>query len=186
MALPFLIVQNAASLTEYEPRPPRWWTSLLVFLACFVLLQWGWELARGTALERFIVHRATVGTATALINWLTPHVNAHAEGASIVASGGGLNVQRGCEGVEVYLLLSAALLAFPLAWRVRLGGLAGGLLLVLVMNEARLLALFYSFRSHRALFDQLHGLVTPLLMVTGVLLFYLALLRWQNTLTATP
>lgn len=166
------------SVSPEAGRP--WWLSLLVFIGTFALLQYGWEAARGTALERLLVHQTTVETASALIRLLTPQIDAHAVGPHIVASGGGLNVLRGCEGVELLFLLTAALLAHPFDWRVRLGGWAGGVALIFVLNEARLLALFYSYREDRALFDQLHGLTAPVLMVAAIVVFFVALLHWQD------
>lgn len=41
--------------------------------------------------------------------------------------------------------------------------------LVFGLNQVRLLALFYSYRENRTLFDQLHGLVMPLLLVVAAI-----------------
>ena len=167
-------------------RPNRaWWVSLLLFIGTFALLQYGWEMARDTAIERMVIHEATVKPASALIGLLTPGIAARPLGASIVANGGVLHVMRGCEGVEVLFLLAAALLAHPLNWRVRLGGLTGGLMLIFVLNEVRLVALFYSYRQDHALFDQLHGLVTPLIMVAAVVVFFMGLLHWQDRMSTS-
>jgi exosortase/archaeosortase family protein len=154
----------------------------MLFVGAFALLQYGWEMARNSALEQLVIHEATVKTASALISLVTPHIDVRPVGASIVASGGGLHVLRGCEGVEVLFLLMAALLAHPFDWRARLAGMAGGLLLIFALNELRLVALFYSYRQDHALFDLLHGLVTPLVMVAVVVLFFLGLLHWQEQL----
>lgn len=162
-------------------RPPRaWWWSLILFLAVFGLLQAGWEAARGTALERLVVHEATVGTVAAAVRLITPEIDARAVGARVAAPGGGLNVLQGCEGTEVFFLLVAALAAHPLRWKVRLVGLLAGAAVVFVLNEMRLLALFYSYRLDRSLFDQLHGLVTPLVLVVLTLGYFLVLLRWND------
>jgi exosortase/archaeosortase family protein len=152
------------------------WRMALVFLLSVAALQWGWSLARGTALERAVIDQATVRLAVALIGQLTPQVHASAIGSRISAPGGGINVYNGCEGTEVLFLVVAALLAYPLAWRWRLGGVVSGTALVFGLNQARLLALFYSYRSDRALFDQLHGLIAPLLLIVASLVFVLALI----------
>jgi exosortase/archaeosortase family protein len=169
---------HSHSISSIHQRP--WWLNLLVFMGSFALLQYGWEMARNSALERLVVHQVTVNTTATLIRLISPDIHAQPVGANIVASGGGLHVMRGCEGVEVMFVLAAALLAHPFAWRVKCAGLAGGLALIFVLNEARLLALFYSYRYSHALFDQLHGLVTPLLMMAAVVLFFLSLLHWQD------
>lgn len=142
------------------------------FAAVFMLLQAGWEAARGSWLERLWVHELTVRSATALINALTPEVGAVAQGARIVAPGGGLNVLFGCEGTDVVFLLVAAFAVFALPWKTRLLGVACGLVWVFVLNQARIVGLFYAFRQDRALFELMHSAGAPLLMVALCGLFF--------------
>lgn len=153
----------------------------LEFMLIFMALQACWEAARGSWLERLWVHDLTVRSAAAAINFLTPDTHAVAQGARIVAPGGGLNVLSGCEGTDVVFMLVAAFLAFPLPARTRVLGLLSGLVWVLVLNQVRIAALFYSFRADRDLFDQLHTTAAPLVMtvLTG-LFFHL----WLNTASA--
>lgn len=153
-----------------RPRVPMWRVAS-VFLLALMVLQWGWSSLRGSAAERAVIDVATVGTAVALVNRLTPEIEVRANGSRIQASGGGINVLNGCEGTEVLFLLWAALLAAPLSWRWRLQGAVLGGVWVFALNQARLLALFYSYRDDRALFNLLHGLVAPGVLVAATLLF---------------
>lgn len=153
-----------------RPRAPMWRVAL-VFLVALAAMQWGWSSLRGSAAERAVIDGATVGTAVLLVNRLTPEVMARAQGSRIQAPGGGINVLNGCEGTEVLFLLWAALLAAPLSWRWRLQGALLGAVWVFALNQARLLALFYSYRDDRALFNLLHGLVAPGVLVAATLLF---------------
>lgn len=145
-----------------------------MFLALFALLQYGWQSARGTALERWVIDLGTVKPAAALIGVVTPELRAVPQGASIRAPGGGLNILNGCEGTEVLFLLCAALAVAPLSLRQRMLGLLAGGLLVYALNQARILALFYASRDDRALFDLLHGTVAPLALIAVVGMFFLA------------
>lgn len=144
----------------------------LAFVLVFMALQAGWEAARGSWIERLWVHQLTVSSATLLINQLTPEVHAVAKGARITAPGGGLNVLFGCEGTDAVFLLTAALLVFPMSMRARLTGLLAGLVWVFVLNQLRIVALFYAFRSDAGLFDLLHTAAAPLLMVVLTGLFF--------------
>ncbi|MCH8180649.1 MAG: exosortase/archaeosortase family protein [Proteobacteria bacterium] len=154
------------------PRPTApLWRLALVFLLTLGALQWGWASLRGTPAERLVIDQATVGTAAALVRWVTPEVAAQARGSRIQAPGGGINVLNGCEGTEVLFLLWAALLAAPLSWRWRVQGALLGALWVFALNQLRLLALFYSYRDDRALFNLLHGLVAPGALVAAALVF---------------
>jgi exosortase family protein XrtM len=170
------------------PQPPSLRAFLaraLAFVAVFMLLQAGWEAARGTWLERLWVHELTVRSATGLINTLTPAVSAVAQGSRIVAPGGGLNVLFGCEGTDVVFLLVSAFAVFALPWRLRLLGVATGLVLVFVLNQARIVGLFYAFRQDRALFELMHAAGAPLLMVALCGLFFHAWLQLASAQPAT-
>jgi exosortase/archaeosortase family protein len=149
---------------------------LLTFLLIYITLQCAWNEARGTAIERWIIDDITVVSTVTLINAVTPGVAAVARGPRIAATGGSLNVRSGCEGTETLFPLFAALLAVPLSWRVRLLGASLGVLLIFALNQARLLALFYSARNNPALFASLHGVVGPLLLMFGALTLFLSLL----------
>ncbi len=169
------------AVTEASPRQRApVWRVAAVFLLTLVLLQYGWSSMRGSATERMVIDQATVGTAVVLIQQFTPEVGAQAKGPRIQAPGGGINVLNGCEGTEVLFLLWAALLAAPLSWRWRLQGALLGTAFVFLINQVRLLSLFYSFRDDRALFNLLHGLVAPGLLVAATLLFVMWIFRQHD------
>lgn len=147
------------------------------FLALFLLLQGLWAGARGTTIEHLVIDRATVRSATAAINLLTPEVRAVADGSHIRAPGGGINILNGCEGIEIIFLLVAALCVFPASWRQRFLGIASGTLFVFALNQVRILALFYAYRADKALFGLLHGTVAPVAMIACSVVF---LLLWAK------
>lgn len=156
-----------------SPTPARhtvW--RVLGFIALFMGFQAVWEAVRGSWIERLWVHDLTVRSATALINLITPEASAAAEGARIVAPAGGLNVKFGCEGTDVIFMLGAAFMVFAIPWRARLLGIVVGGVWVMVLNQARILALFYAFRSDRELFELLHNTAAPLLMIVLTGLFF--------------
>ena len=156
------------------PEPRRPWRAGLVFVLAFLALQALWGQAKGSALERLWIDTATVKTAVALINLISPDIQAIAQGPRIKAPGGGINVLNGCEGTDILFLLTAAFLAFPMSWRSRVVGLGLGVVLVYVLNEARILALFYAYRSDRALFDLLHTVVAPIILIAAAAAYFYA------------
>jgi exosortase/archaeosortase family protein len=105
---------------------------------------------------------------------LTPSIPVTAVGTRLTAPEGGINVLRGCEGTEVLFLLAAAFAVAPLGWRQRLGGLALGTMVVYLLNQIRVVALFYAYRYDRILFAQLHGTLAPLVMIALVGLYFFA------------
>ena len=151
-----------------------------IFLISYVALQALAIAAHGSAVERWIIEQANVRTSVALIDWLTPRIGATAQETRIVAPGATLNIRTGCEGTEILIPLFAALLAFPLSVSTRLFGLLAGTAWVFVLNQARILGLFYAFRADPVLFGQLHGFIAPLLLILGVLVFFFGVLQWER------
>jgi exosortase/archaeosortase family protein len=147
------------------------------FLAAFAVQQLWWQSVHGTRIERFVVHDLIVRPAAALVNQLTPTVHAEPVGSTLCAPGGGLHILNGCEGTEALFLLVAAFAVVPLTWRWRIGGVLSGVVLVFVTNQARILALFYAYRANHAVFDQLHGTLTPVAVVLIVLGYFYAWLH---------
>ena len=167
--------------TPQSQTPYPLWLTLAIFVSVFALLQWGWSEARDTWIERLIIHQATVKPAAALVQWITPAAQARPVAASIKAPGGGLNILNGCEGTEVMFLLIAAFSAVRLGWRQRLLGLGLGLILIFVLNQARILALFYAYRNDRRLFDLLHTAVLPAVLIAAVALYFYVVLYRNHT-----
>ena len=157
----------------------------MAFLVIFAALQLTWQGLRDRALEDFIVHTCTVQPAAFLANLLTPSVHAQAVHSSIRAPGGGLNILNGCDGLEAMFLLIAAFAVAPGFWRPRLVGLAVGIPIVFLVNQARILGLFYAYRADHALFDPLHATVAPIVVILLVAGYFYTWLGYAQRLTVT-
>ncbi len=157
---------------------------LAIFLMVFFSLQYGWEMSRGSHFEQVVIDQATVVPAAWVINTLSPNQGVMAQGHRIASPEGRLNILNGCEGLETLFLLIAAIMAYPFTWRVKLQGLGLGLPLVFVLNQVRIVALWYAFLHDRALFGMLHGIVMPLLLVVACLLFFLAFITRHEPVAA--
>ena len=144
----------------------------LVFILLFILMQAGWQMVRDDAIGHFIRGTVTVKPAVMMIHLLTPHIQASALGNQILAPGGGLVIKIGCEGIEALFILIAGLFSVTMAWRAKLSGMLLGLMLIYVVNEIRILVLFYAFRADKALFQLLHGTIAPLALIAIAGLFY--------------
>jgi len=93
-------------------------------------------------------------------------------GTEIQASGFGVNIENGCNGVETALLLAAAVLAFPARWGQRLLGFFLGFLAIQFVNLIRVVSLVWIGRHRPALFDSSHTVIWQSAVVLfGVLLF---------------
>ncbi|WP_133716521.1 archaeosortase/exosortase family protein [Methylocaldum gracile] len=148
--------------------------SILAFLLIFAGLQWLYGLGRGTAIERLLIDMLTVRPSVALINLITPGENVRAVGHSLVSPHDRLNVLNGCEGIETFFLLLAAILIHRTSWRHKLSGAALGVVFVHGLNQARIVTLFYAFRYDKSLFSLLHGYMLPVVLILLTSLFFLA------------
>jgi len=85
-----------------------------------------------------------------------------------------LDVVRGCDGIGLLLLLTAAVLAFPAPWRLKLAGVVGGWLLMYLLNLARIVGLYFVVAYQGQWFIPLHTLLIPgALVLLGGLYFHL-------------
>jgi exosortase family protein XrtM len=168
-----------STLPASTPVPPIsfGWMRLLAFLLLFGTFYGGLELAWTQGLSHVMIDIATVEPAAWLARVLTGDSAIQALGSRIQSPGASVNVLFGCEGTDVLMLLVSAVLVTPVAWRKRLPGLLAGAAFVFAVNQARVLALFLSMRSHRQWFAPLHGFVAPLATVVLVTMFFLLWLR---------
>ncbi len=123
---------------------------LAVFLGIFAALQGIYGAAKGGWFEHLVIDRLTVQSAALVIDYASPELGVEPSGSRLKAPGGGINVLNGCEGMDVVFLITAAMLVAPISWRARLLGILCGTLVVLVLNQARVIALFYAFRRARS------------------------------------
>lgn len=155
----------------------------LKFILCFAVLFGAFEASRGSAFERFVVEDLILVPTTALINNVTPNEHATLVGRVISSPGSNLNVTRGCEGIEMFLLLVAGIVAFPASWKRRLHGLLFGSILAYLLSVARLTALHYILRHSPSAWEALHGLVLPLGPIILMALFFM---RWSSGISSAP
>ncbi|WP_059424658.1 archaeosortase/exosortase family protein, partial [Sulfuricella sp. T08] len=145
----------------------------LIFLAVFFVLQYSYSTSRGTAFEHLVIEVATVRPSVAVINLIAPKEQAQATGHRIASPQGGLSVLNGCEGTESIFLLLAAITAFTAPWKHKLKGALLGTVFIYLLNQGRIVSLYFSVHHDRHWFDLLHGYVAPTLIIVLACLFFL-------------
>jgi exosortase family protein XrtM len=149
----------------------------LKFIIVFAALIGAFEASRGTAFERFVVERMILSPTTLLIDAVTPGEHVELVGRTLTSpDGANLRVTRGCEGIEMFLLLIAAMVAFPATLKRKAQGLLLGSILAYGLSVARLMALHYILRYEPATWEALHGLILPL---GPVILLSLYFVHWS-------
>ena len=153
---------------------------MTLFVCLLVLMQFGWNAIHDSSLVRNVIDNITVNPAAWMIGMISPEIHAQAIGSHLAAPGGGINILNGCDGVDVVLLILAAMQVAPIPVRWRLMGMLSGGGLIYLCNQLRILALFYSYRSDKSLFNLLHGIVAPFLLILISVAFYIIWLGMHN------
>jgi exosortase/archaeosortase family protein len=159
-----------AELLE-ERSPPRW-LRVGLFLLFYALLECTYLALRSSPMDEGFIHWLTVRPAAALVQWFRPLDGVQAEGPALAWMGGRLALRAGCDGFEVMTLFIAAMLVADVPWRRGVPGLLAGCLLIWLLNQLRILALYGSFRFQRDWFDRIHTLWGPVLLTGCVVAVY--------------
>jgi exosortase/archaeosortase family protein len=154
-------------------RPSPLFRFALKFIVIFALLIGAFEASRGSVAERFLVEDLILKPTVALIQTFAPTEGITLVGRNIKSPTSNLHVTRGCEGVEIFLILAAGVLAFPSDWKARLLGLGIGFVLAYVLSIVRLTALHFILRYDQSAWDALHGLVLPLGPIILISLYFM-------------
>lgn len=124
-----------------------------------------------------LIHHVQVRPAAWILRHTLPDIPVSCRVDRIEAPGLSLVILRGCDGVEVWLLLVTAFAVFPQPWRSRLAGIGYGTLLVFGLNLLRIVTMFHITLRKPDWFEVAHGLIWQSVMVLAVALFVLARLR---------
>ncbi len=143
----------------------------------FAILMGSFEASRGSRFEHFLVEDVILAPTERLMTLLWPADQVVLSGRTFISGASRMNVTRGCEGVEMFLLLAAAILCWPASLASRLRGLGLGFLLAYALSIARLATLVYILRHAPRAWDSLHGFVLPL---APVLLITWYFWRWSD------
>ena len=152
-------------------------TFLLILLPVFLLGQT--ETVRLGLTEPFTAQIAAVSAS--LVSLADPDAYSAGYILGSRSSGFAVAIRPGCNGVEVMVLLAAAILAFPASWRYRTLGMALGMLAIQVLNLARIISLFYIGQWNEVVFEWAHLYVWPALIMLDALIVFLIWLYRQPT-----
>lgn len=92
-------------------------------------------------------------------------------------TGFGVSIEPGCNGIEACIVLFAAVMAFPAAWRHKLIGLALGFVAVQGLNVVRVISLFYLGQWNTQVFNFAHEYLWQALIMLDVLIVWLLWVR---------
>lgn len=155
---------------------PSYWPSLLKWLAAWALLYVLSILAYNASYgftRDVLIHHLQVRPAAWMLQVTLPGQQVTCSAASISTAALRLDIMRGCDGVEAWLLLITALAVFPMPLAHRLRSMAYGTLLIFGLNLLRIVSIFHLVLRRPEWFELAHGLVWQSIMVLAAALFVL-------------
>jgi exosortase H (IPTLxxWG-CTERM-specific) len=106
-----------------------------------------------------------------------PDVISHGRILQSQATGMGVSIEAGCNGVEAAIILIAAMVAFPAPWKFKLVGMAIGIVAVQAANLLRVISLYYLNIWNKEVFDFAHLYLWQALIMLDVLVVWLLWMR---------
>jgi exosortase/archaeosortase family protein len=91
-----------------------------------------------------------------------------------------LTVAENCSAMELMFFFVSAVVAFPIAWRRKLAGIAIGIVFVPLVNLVRVASLFAVEVYAPARFELMHLEIWPLVLMAVTLVCWLAWIRWAT------
>ena len=93
------------------------------------------------------------------------------------ASGFGVRIERGCNGLEAVIILFAAIFAFPAPFKHKLIGFVAGFFAIQILNLVRIISLFYLGQWNYTAFEWFHLYLWQALIILDALVVWLIWLR---------
>lgn len=93
------------------------------------------------------------------------------------ASGFGVRIERGCNGIEALIILFASIFAFPAPIKNKLVGFAIGFFAIQGLNLVRIVSLFYLGQWNEVAFEWFHLYLWQALIILDALVVWLIWLR---------
>ena len=107
-------------------------------------------------------------------------ISSTSQGAIIYLPEMALKVGFECSGIEVVLMFSVAVLAYPGKWKVRLIAIFLGFVFLQALNFLRILGLAYSAAHFQSTFETLHIYVAQGVMIATALFTFIAYLNFSS------
>ena len=150
---------------------------LIIFLTVQVLL---FSLDMLNPVQQYLVLPWTAALAQICLKLVTLFdINAAAMGKVLwnPATGVGVSIEIGCNGIEAFITLLAAIVAFPSSWKHKAWGLGTGFIAVQGLNIVRVISLFYLAQWNSTAFRIAHEYLWQGLIMLDVLVVWLIWVR---------
>jgi exosortase family protein XrtM len=153
---------------------------LLVFCGVYALLHCLYFALPDRLLRDGLHHYGIVLPAATIVNLVAPQEGVSAVHGELRSGKASLSIVRGCDGSGLAFLLMAAVVAFPAPLRRKLAGIVVAVGLTYLLNELRLVALYFVAADRHEWFDLLHNFFIPTFLILGGSVFFFVWSAWAQ------
>lgn len=146
---------------------------LLIFSGAYIIFHILYFMVPNDVLGDIVYHKGIVSIAVNIINYCAPLEATQAIANKLVSTKASLEVVRGCDGAGATFLLIAAILAFSAPWKDKLTGVVISLALMLIINQARIIGLYFIVAYKRDWFQLVHTYLAPTFIIIISCLFFM-------------
>lgn len=167
-------------MTLFSPRSVRvlpFVRCLAVFAVSFLLFQVAYRSIPDKANVAINQHLNAVPAAW-LLQMFSPVEGVEVLGTTIRGAHASVNIRKGCEGFEVMGILIAAMLAYPMTWRLRLQGLVLGVLYIYLLNLIRIIGIFLTHVYKPEWAEAAHVTAGQTFIILLVVVFVFLWIEW--------
>jgi len=147
---------------------------LVFFPVVFFILYYLYFMIPDLFLTKFIYHNFIVSISSWIINFISSIDTATmAIDNKLISNHTTLSIVRGCDGAGATFLLMAAILAFSAPMKNKLLGLVGSIILIYIINQIRLIGLYYIIVYEYDWFQIVHTYLAPSIIIIINCIFFL-------------
>jgi exosortase family protein XrtM len=153
---------------------PLAWGFVAIFAAAYIVLYMAYSAVPDSFLRDKSYVYGSVNPSKTIIHWLAPGEPVTALQNRLQSPSGSLDIVRGCDGSGVVFLLVAAIIAMRERLRRTLLGIIGGIALIYLLNQLRIVTLYFVHARRPEWFTAMHVYFIPTLMVLVVTIYFAA------------
>ena len=159
---------------------------VFAFAAIYAVLHTLYMLIPNSFLGDVIYRYGINQVAAYCINSAAPEEVVRAVSNRLISSKVQLEIVRGCDGSGVLFLIVAAMLAFGAPTKYKLAGMLAGATLVYLLNQARIIILYFVVAYRPDWFTPLHTYYIPTFLIVVVCIFFASWAMWATATATEP
>jgi exosortase family protein XrtM len=163
-----------------QRRPFRPVLFVVVLVAIYGALHALYFAVPDRILREVVHYYAIVAPGAQLIRLTVPQEPLTAVEGTLRSPRAALSIVRGCDGAGVAFLLMAAVLAFPAGSKRKLLGVLGALALTYVLNQLRVVGLYFIAAYRYDWFNLLHSFLIPTFIIVVCCVFFAWWAAWST------